>query len=93
MDLSQLKEAALKECMLATEQRQEPKPVETKTTVDSQEHQRLRAELAELQGLIQAKDRTIDFLSQRVEKVRSNTLPLITEDSINKSASLRSVLA
>jgi len=45
--------------------------------------------LAELQAAIQAKDRTIEYLSQRVEKVRSNTLPLITEDSINKSASLK----
>jgi len=49
--------------------------------------------LAELQAAIQAKDRTIEYLSQRVEKVRSNTLPLITEDSINKSASLKCILA
>jgi hypothetical protein len=40
-----------------------------------------------------AKDKTIEYLSQRVEKVRSNTLSLITEDSINKSASLKCILA
>jgi hypothetical protein len=37
-DLSQIKEATIKECMQSNEQRYEPRSVETKTTIDSSEH-------------------------------------------------------
>ena len=71
----------------------EMKPVEIKTVVDDLEQQRLKSELSELQSAIQAKDKTIEFLITRLEKVKSSTQVFIAEDTITKSAPLKCLLA
>lgn len=42
---------------------------------------------------MQAKDKTIEFLMTRLEKVKSSTQALIAEETITKSAPLKCLLA
>lgn len=93
LDLQSIKEAAVKEALINNLDHKatvaDRKPVEV---VDDEEFIKIKQEYAESQALLIAKDRTIDYLTQRLEKVRSGTQSLITEDTINKSASVKCLM-
>lgn len=93
LDLQSIKEAAVKEALITNLDHKvaERKPVDVKV-VDDEVFNKIKQEYAETQALLQAKDRTIDYLTQRLEKVRSGTQSLITEDTINKSASVKCLM-
>lgn len=42
---------------------------------------------------MQAKEKVIDFLTSRLEKVRNTTQNLISEDQMNKSTSMKSLVS
>ena len=68
----------------------EPRPASS--NFEDAESQKIKSELIELNQVLQAKDKVIEFLSSRLEKVRNQSQTFIQEDQINKSASMKCLL-
>ena len=68
----------------------EPRPASS--NFEDAESQKIKSELIELNQVLQAKDKVIEFLSSRLEKERNKSQTFIQEDQVNKSASMKCLL-